>query len=140
MLAWVRRLSLIAVAALFFVAAVTAFGKAHHGGPLTGTWTGYISGTGFARRHIVITVNRKETAGSWRISSSCYGPERLDSISNGYHHYLRKLGRGAHCGLAGDIDCLKRAGARAYDAVTTHAGGAYNVQGTLRRVRPASRA
>lgn len=83
----------------------------------------------------MISVNARETAGHWRISSSCYGPERLDSISNGYHHFLRKLGRGAHCKLAGDIDCLKRAGANVYDAVTTHAGGAYDVQGTLHRVR-----
>lgn len=116
------------------VVAAGASGKATHGGPLTGTWGGRIAGDGFKPHHIVITVNARETGGTWRISSSCYGAERLDSISNGYHHYLRKLGHGARCGLAGDIDCLKRAGADVYDAVTTHAGGAYNVQGTLRRV------
>lgn len=87
------------------------------------------------RRHIVITVNAPETGGTWRISSSCYGPEHLDSISNGYHHYLRKLGRGAHCGLAGNIDCLERAGANLYDAVTMNSSKAWNVKGTLYRVR-----
>ena len=129
-----RRLAPVAVVVLFVAAAVPAFGSTQHRGPLTGTWSGHISGTGFPRRHILIRVNASETAGSWRVSSTCYGPERLDSISGGYHHFLRKLGHGAHCKLAGDIDCLKRAGANLYDAVTTHENGAYDVQGTLHRV------
>ena len=37
----------------------------------------------------------------------------------------RKLARGATC-TGGDIDCLKRAGANVYDAVTSHEGGEYD--------------
>ena len=86
------------------------------------------------RRHIVIVVNAKETGGSWKLSSRCHGPLTLDSISNGYHHYLRRLGPGATC-AGGDVDCLKRAGANVYDAVTSHLGGEYDASGTLHRVR-----
>jgi hypothetical protein len=129
---WTRRLALGAAVAAVAVSAVPASG---HGGPLTGKWSGYISGTGFKRHHIVITVNASETRGTWRTSSTCYGPERLESISNGYHHFRRRLGRGAHCGLAGNIDCLERAGASVYDAVTMKSSGAWGVAGTLHRVR-----
>ena len=83
---------------------------------------------------IRIVVNAAETAGSWRISATCRGPLTLDSISGGYHHYLRKLARGSR-GAGGDIDCLKRAGAGLYDAVTSHLGGEYDSAGTLRRGR-----
>lgn len=114
-----------------------ALSRATRGGPLTGTWSGFISGQlngGVVRQHIRITVNRQETGGSWRLSATCHGPLTLDSISNGYHHYLRRRGRGVKCAV-GDIDCLKRAGADVYDAVTSHRGGEYDVTGTLRRVR-----
>jgi hypothetical protein len=85
-------------------------------------------------QHIVIVVNAKESGGSWKIGANCYGPLMLDSISGGYHHYLRKRERGATC-AGGDIDCLKRVGANVYDAVTSRRGGAYDSGGTLRRVR-----
>jgi hypothetical protein len=136
MLAWIRRLIPLALAALLALPASAAFGKPSHGGPLTGTWSGYIAGTpgsGVKREHIRIVVNARQTGGSWEISPTCHGPLTLDSISNGYHHYLRKLARGATC-AGGDIDCLKRAGADVYDAVTSHRGGAYDSSGTLRRV------
>lgn len=113
---------------------VPASGSTSHRHPLAGKWSGYISGYHFKRRHIVITVNAKETGGTWRMSSTCYGPEHLKDISYGYHHYLRKLGRGAHCNQAGNIDCLKRAGAKLYDTVTLTATGAWDVTGKLRRV------
>jgi hypothetical protein len=57
----------------------------------------------------------------------------LDNISNGYHHYRRKVARGATC-AGGDIDCLKRVGANVCDAVTSHKGGEYDSSGTLRLV------
>jgi hypothetical protein len=126
----------LAIAAAIAVSAIAAFGMASHHRPLTGTWSGYISGqpgSGVKRRHIRIVVNARETGGSWRISATCRGPLTLDSISNGYHHYLRGLARGATC-AGGDVDCLKRAGADVYDAVTSHIGGAYDSSGTLRRV------
>jgi hypothetical protein len=100
---------------------------------LTGTWSGYLTGGG-SRQRIVIVVNARETGGSWKLSASCYGPLKLDSISNGYHHYLRKRGRGATC-AGGDIDCLRRVGANVYDAVTPRSGVAWGSSGTLRRVR-----
>ena len=84
---------------------------------------------------IVIVVNGRETGGSWRLSATCHGSLTLDGISNGYHHYLRKLAPGATC-AGGDIDCLKQAGANLYDAVTSHLGGAHDLSGTLRRAPP----
>lgn len=140
--------SLVAV-----VAAIGAFGTAtalarsphlptnarlaRHGGPLSGRWTGYISrqtSYGTRRQRITITINARETRGSWKLGARCYGPLTLDSISGGYHHYLRHVARGASC-AGGDVDCLKRAGAALYDAVTSHLGGAWDTSGTLRRVR-----
>jgi hypothetical protein len=119
--------------AICALAATAAPARTSHGGPLTGTWSGFITGGG-KRHHIVVVVNARETGGSWRLGATCYGPLTLDSISNGYHHFLRKRGRGAKC-AGGDIDCLKRAGANVYDAVTSRLGSAYDSGGTLRRVR-----
>lgn len=131
---WIRRLVPLAIVAYVALSAFAAFGKAPQRGPLTGTWSGYIAGGEAKRQHILIVVNARETGGSWEISATCRGPLTLDSISYGYHHFRRKLARGATC-AAGDIDCLKRAGANVYDSVTSHEGGAYDSFGTLRRVR-----
>ena len=106
--------------------------------PLAGTWTGEITGQssgGPRSDRIVIVVNASETGGSWSLSSTCHGPLTLDSISSGYHHYLRRLSPGATC-AGGDVDCLKPAGASLYDAVTSHLGSSYDLSGTLRRVLP----
>ena len=133
---WLRRLLPLFVAVLVAVTAIVAFGKSPHSRRLTGTWAGYIAGkpgSGVKRQHIHIVVNAKQTGGSWKISAACRGPLKLDSISNGYHHYLRNLARGSTC-AGGDIDCLKRAGANVYDAITSHKGGEYDSSGTLRRV------
>jgi hypothetical protein len=129
---WFRRLVPLVIAAVLAVTGAALAGTSH-GGPLTGTWSGYLTGGG-PRRHIVITVNQRQTGGRWKLSAKCYGPLTLDSISNGYHHYRRKRGLGARCS-GGDIDCLKRVGANVYDAVTSRLGGEYNSGGTLRRVR-----
>jgi hypothetical protein len=137
MLVWIRRLVPLAIVACVALSAFVAFGKTPQGGQLTGAWSGYIAGKAGSevkRQHMHIVVNARETGGSWKISATCHGPLTLDSISNGYHHYLRKLARGATC-AGGDIDCLKRAGANVYDAVTSHEGGEYDISGTLRRVR-----
>jgi hypothetical protein len=115
------------------IATAAALARPTHGGPLTGTWSGYLAGGG-KRQHIVIVVNAKETGGSWKLGAKCYGPLRLESISYGYNHYLRKRGRRATC-AGGDVDCLKRVGASVYDAVTSPLGGEYGSGGTLRRVR-----
>lgn len=115
---------------------MVAVAKPSDNGRLTGTWSGYIGGqpgSGVNRHHMRIVVDARETGGSWRISATCHGPLTLESISNGYHHYLRKLARGATC-AGGDVDCLKRVGADVYDAVTSHMGGEYDSSGTLRRV------
>ena len=133
---WIRRLVPLAIVAIVAVSAIVAFGEASHNGRLTGTWSGYIAGkpgSGVKRRHIRIVVNAKETGGSWRISATCHGLLTLDSISNGFHHYRRRLAPGANC-AAGHVDCLERAGANVYDAVTSQSGGEYDSFGTLRRV------
>jgi hypothetical protein len=131
----------VAVCAVTAVALAntTHAGATARGGPLTGTWKGYIAGKSggeVKRQLILISVNAKETGGSWKLGAKCYGPLTLDSISNGYHHYRRKRGRGVTCPV-GDIDCLKRVGANVFDAVTSHRGGEYDTSGTLRRVRRA---
>lgn len=133
MLAPTRWFAPFLVAAVVAMTAGGALAGTSHGGPLTGTWSGYLTGGG-TRRHMVVVVNARETGGSWRIGTRCYGSLTLDSISNGYHHYRRHRGAGATC-AGGDIDCLKRAGANVYDAVTARPGGVYGVSGTLRRVR-----
>jgi len=123
------------VVAISAVAAAGALAGTHSE-PLTGTWSGVISGQSSNGNRgggrIVIVVNAGETGGSWRLSATCHGPLTLQSISNGYHHYVRKLAPGATC-AGGDVDCLKRAGANLYDAVTSHLGSAHDLSGTLRR-------
>jgi hypothetical protein len=134
-LLWTRGFLALVVAAAFLATAVTAVGSTSLGGPLTGAWTGFIAGqpgSGANRQRILIIVNAKQNGGSWKLSDTCQGPLTLDSISNGYHHYLRKLARGSTC-TGGDIDCLKRVGANVYDAVTSHRGGEYDASATLHR-------
>ena len=131
-----RLVLLLGVVGILAEASGPALAGTSSGGPLTGTWSGVIAGapgSGIPRQHIRITVNARETAGSWSLSASCHGPLTLASISNGYHHFLRKLAPGSTCN-GGDIDCLKRAGANVYDSVTSHRGGPYDESGTLKRV------
>ena len=128
--AWLYRLAPLVVGASCAGAASSAL-AATSGEPLTGTWTGVIAAHPAYR--MVIVVNAHETGGSWRVSAACHGSLMLKSISNGYHHYLRRLAAGATC-AGGDVDCLKRTGAKLYDAVTSHLGGAWDSSGTLRRV------
>lgn len=132
-----RGLLPVVIAGTFAATSGAALSSPVHGGPLSGTWSGVIAGnpgTGIGRQHIRITVNASQSGGSWSLGSACHGELKLDSISNGYHHYLRKRARGSTC-QGGDIDCLKRVGATVYDAVTSHRGGQYDMSGTLRRVR-----
>jgi hypothetical protein len=136
MFRWIRRLVPLVIAACVALPATVASGKTSQGGQFTGTWRGYIAGTpgsGVKRQHIRIVINASETRGNWKISATCHGPLTLDSISNGYHHYLRKVAHGTTC-AGGDVDCLRRVGANVYDAVTSHRGGEYDSGGTLRRV------
>jgi hypothetical protein len=138
MVVWVRRLLPLAVAVACISAASVAAARTSRGGPLTGTWSGYIAGkpgSGVKRRHIVIVVNAKETGGSWELSATCHGPLTLDSISNGYHHYLRHLARGSTC-AGGDVDCLEREGAKVGDWITPRPNG-WSRNGLLHRVRTA---
>ena len=134
-----RGLLLLAVAGIFAAASGGALGTTTRRGPLTGTWSGVIAGhpgSGVGRQHIRITINARETGGRWRLSGTCHGRLTLDSISNGYHHFRRRLAQGSTC-QGGDIDCLKPAGANVYDAVTSHRGGEYDASGTLHRVHHA---
>src|ERR1035441_11125313 len=115
-LVWIRRLVPLVIAVGVGVLALVAFAQTSHNGRLTGTWSGYIAGnpgSGVKRDHIRVVVSTRETGGSWRISATCHGPLTLESISNGYHHYLRKLARGATC-AGGDVDCLNRVGPHVY--------------------------
>jgi len=134
------RLRLAVVAFLWVVTAlaIAAPSAFSSGGALTGTWSGSISrslsGTG-QRRHLEVVINANERGGSWKVSASCRGPLKLQSISDGFHHYLEKLARGSTC-LGGGVDCLERAGAELYDefqpAPTT---SGYTSEAILRRVK-----
>ncbi len=122
--------ALVAAAALG--AASSAAARVPHRGPLSGSWVGYI-GSGSGRQRMAITINPRETGGTWSLGAQCHGALTLDSISGGYHHYRRHVAAGVSC-AGGDVDCLKRAGAALYDAVTSRLGGAWDTSGTLRRV------
>ena len=123
--------ALLVAAAICAGAASGALAGTTTGEPLAGTWTGVIAGHPAYR--MVIVVNAHETGGSWRVGPTCHGSLTLQSISNGYHHYLRRLAPGATC-AGGEVDCLKRSGVNLYDAVTSHRGSAWDTSGTLRRV------
>jgi len=107
-------------------------------GALSGTWAGTLSGSAYGsihRERILIVVNARESAGRWKVSPTCHGSLTLDSVSGGYHHYLRHVASGASC-LGGDIDCLRRVGAKVSDWVTPRPG-ATALNGSLHRVRNA---
>jgi hypothetical protein len=132
-----RRLlvTVVVLAAATATASAAATPRATHG-PLTGTWRGVLTGTlngTTQHERITITVNGRETAGTWKVSASCQGKLTLDSISNGYHHYRRHVAAGSSC-AGGDVDCLMRAGANVYDTITPRPNG-WARSGTLHRVR-----
>jgi hypothetical protein len=133
--AWISRtLFALALAAGYATVALGANGARPETGPLSGTWSGVIGQPGAGtQQHILLVVNAQESAGSWKLSTSCYGSLKLDSISGGYHHYLRTPAADATC-AGGDIDCLKLEGLRLEDEVTSHLGGRWDSSGTLRRV------
>lgn len=131
---WRRLAPLALIACIAMPVGVTSASMMKRGA-LSGTWSGWLAAVpakGIRRLHITITVNSAQTGGSWKISNVCQGPLTLQSISSGYHHYLRHLAHGSSC-AGGDIDCLMRMGANMYDSVTSHLGGAYDTSGTLRR-------
>jgi hypothetical protein len=104
------------------------------GGVLSGHWSGYIARSGASRQKIVIEINARETGGTWQLGSRCYGTLTLQSISGGYHHYLRHVASAATC-AGGDVDCLMPDAGAVYDSVTSHIGGAYDQSGKLKRIR-----
>jgi hypothetical protein len=111
--------------------------RATHG-PLTGTWKGTLTGSynGATRKEpLTITINGKQTAGTWKVSAGCHGTLTLDSISGGSHHYLRHLASGSTC-HGGDIDCLWPYGKTICDNITPRANG-WSRNGTLHRVKTA---
>jgi hypothetical protein len=123
----------VAVVSLLLASATAAGAAANgHGGALSGTWAGVLTGSA-GKEHIVIVVNAAENAGTWSVSATCHGRLTLDSVSDGYHHYRRRPAAGSSC-AGGDVDCLMRVGAAMYDTVTPAPGDA-GVSGTLRRVR-----
>jgi len=124
----------VVLAGVTAAASSAATPRAAHG-PLTGKWTGVLTGTRNGttqHERITITVNGPEKGGTWKVSASCHGALTLDSISNGYHHYLRHLASGSTC-HGGDIDCLERDGAKVADSITPRPNG-WARSGTLHRV------
>jgi hypothetical protein len=132
-----RSLRIVVLIAVMLGIVGTASAANTGSGSLTGNWAGYISrqtSWGVKRQHITITVNARQNGGTWKLTARCYGTLTLENISDGYHHYLRHVAKGGNC-AGGDIDCLKRAGANLYDAVTAHQGGSWDTSGTLKSVR-----
>jgi hypothetical protein len=133
------RSSMVALAVMVAVLTTTAVSSASSkGGALTGTWSGYLNraygASNQVKRHrLTIVVNASERGGSWKISNSCRGPLKLQSISGGFHHYTEDLARGATC-AGGGVDCLERSGAAVYDEFQSAPGTEYVSDGTLRRV------
>jgi hypothetical protein len=132
-----RRLLVVAAVLAGVTAAVSSAAtvRTPHG-PLTGRWTGVLTGTvnGNTRHErITIVVNGRETRGTWKVGAKCYGTLTLDSISNGYHHYLRHVAAGSSC-AGGDVDCLEREGAKVADWITPRPNG-WARNGMLHRVR-----
>lgn len=125
-----RRLLVIA-AVLAGVAAGASHAATPHG-PLTGKWTGVLS-NGTQKERITMTINGRQTAGTWKVNASCHGTLTLDSISGGSHHYRRHIASGSTC-AGGDIDCLSRTGAKVFDNITPRSGG-WSRSGTLHRPR-----
>lgn len=136
---WVRRL--LVIVAVLVASTATAGSAATTGAPhasLAGTWKGVLTGTLNGKtqhERITLTINGRESAGTWKTGGSCHGKLTLDSISNGYHHYRRHLARGSTCSGGGDIDCLERKGANVGDTITPRPGG-WQRSGTLRRWLP----
>jgi hypothetical protein len=130
-----RTLLALAVAAAFAAAPLMARAGTSEREPLSGTWSGLITGQAgvVKQQRILIVMNARESGGTWRLGAGCYGSLKLDTISGGYHHYLRTPAPGATC-AGGDIDCLKLAGRNLEDEVTSHLGGRWNSSGTLRRL------
>ena len=131
-----RVLVIVAVlAGLTATAGSAATPRAVHG-PLTGTWRGVLTGTVNGepnQERITISINGRQTRGTWKVNASCRGTLTLDSISNGYHHYRRHRAAGTTC-AGGDVDCLKRAGAKVEDSVTPRPNG-WGRTGMLHRIR-----
>lgn len=131
-----RWLVLFVVAGTFAATSAAALSSTPAGGPLTGKWSGMLTGTGVPSEHMVITIGPKENGGSWSLGPKCHGQLTLQSISSGYHHYTRHLAPGVTCNKAGDIDCLKPAApGQIYDSVTSHlSSNKWDITGTLSRV------
>jgi hypothetical protein len=128
--------ALAVIVAVLVTAAVSSASSKH--GSLTGTWSGYMNraygaGTQTKRHRLTIVVNASERGGSWKVSNSCRGPLKLQSISDGFHHYTEELTKGSKC-AGGGVDCLERAGAALYDEFQSAPGTQYVSDGTLRRV------
>lgn len=103
---------------------------------ITGTWSGIMrppSSSSHARVHrLTVTVNRRETAGTWVIGPKCRGTLRLHDISNGYHHYTEIAAPGTDC-RGGGVDCLERVGGGVQDVFVSRPGTSLDSDGTLHR-------
>jgi len=129
-----RRKSLLsAVLASGILLAILAPDAFSQGGPLTGNWTGSVSGSGVNRPVLRIVITDSETGGSWAVSTSCHGALKLKDISNGYHHYTELLASGVTC-QGGGVDCLKLEGSGLYDLFQPVPSEGYLADGTLHRI------
>jgi len=126
---------LVVIAAVLVGVTAASSSAATPSTSLTGTWRGVLSGSvnGVTKHEpIQFTINTAQNAGTWSASSSCHGKLILQSISNGYHHYIRHTAPGSTCAW-GDVDCLEREGTKVVDSVTPRPNG-WARSGTLSRV------
>lgn len=131
----IRTSAIIALTAAIILT-ISASGAAAAGGRLVGTWRGSMipsSGSHAPRHRLTVVVYRGERTGTWRVNQRCRGTLRLQSISNGYHHFTEVAAPGTSC-AGGGVDCLKRVGAQVFDLFTSRPGTAAGTSGRLRRV------
>jgi hypothetical protein len=116
-----RRIALLSGLAIIGVLAlVTSAGASHSPTAIAGKWSGTVAG-----RLLTVKVAPKEERGTWSLSATCHGILKLESISNGFHHFYRIAAAGTTCAPSetGGVDCLMREGSALLDLYAAPEGG-----------------
>jgi hypothetical protein len=116
-----RRIALLSGLALVgLFALVPGAGASHSPTAIAGKWSGTVAG-----RVLIVKVAHNEEKGTWSLSASCHGTLKLESISNGFHHFYRIGAADTTCAPSetGGVDCLMREGSALLDLYAAPEGG-----------------